>query len=174
MKIAERYTGDLNEFFSRYRYQPKLTDELDARSRDIDQQLVNEIVLWKVNRYALLSPESLRELNALAKIGTGSHRDADKCLKLLLVEGGVDLPMASTVLRFTNADAFQIIDRHAYRAIYGEDYPLYSGSGLARKSDVYFEYLDKLVDLSNSRKIPFRNLDRILYVFDKELNGKLG
>lgn len=82
--------------------------------------------------------------------------------------------MASTLLRFRNPFAFQIIDRHAYRAVYGEDYPLCVTSGLRQKIDLYFEYLDHLVVLSRSRGVPFGQLDRILYVFDKELNGKVG
>ena len=81
--------------------------------------------------------------------------------------------MASTMLRFKNPQVFQIIDRHAYRALNGEDYPLYSASGLDKKIEVYFKYLDGLIALSQSKKVEFKILDRVLYVFDKQHNGKL-
>jgi hypothetical protein len=86
---------------------------------------------------------------------------------------GVDLAMASTFLRFQNADVFQILDRHAYRAVFGKRYPLYSTTPQHTKVSVYFRYFDSLIELAASRGLPFRALDRILYVFDKEHNGKL-
>ena len=81
--------------------------------------------------------------------------------------------MASTFLRFRNTKAFQIIDRHAYRAVYGEDYPLYHSSSDDAKIDLYFCYLDDLHALAGSKRVDFKILDRVLYVFDKKFNGKL-
>ena len=94
-------------------------------------------------------------------------------LATLLGESGVDLPMASTFLRFRNPRAFQIIDRHAYRAVYGEDYPLYSSSSDSAKIDLYFRYLDALFALAESKNVEFDILDRVLYILDKQVNGKL-
>ena len=37
----------------------------------------------------------------------------------------------------------------------------------------YFKYLDALHRLAQSRGVQFRDLDRILYIFDKEQNGSL-
>jgi thermostable 8-oxoguanine DNA glycosylase len=91
----------------------------------------------------------------------------------LLREPGVDLAMASTFLRFRNKRAFQIIDRHAYRAVYGKNYPLHSSSSDDAKIDLYFRYLDELFVFADSKKVSFKILDRVLYVFDKRVNGKL-
>ena len=174
MKLAEEWDGDLTKLMSEYSYQPELTSKLDGvANQTFDQPLVNEIVLWKVNRYAPLSPSSLEALNELSKIEPEKHRESESILKNLLLEPGVDLPMASTLLRFMNPQVFQIIDRHAYRALYGEDYPLYSASGLDKKMKLYFDYLDRLIALSQSKKVEFKILDRVLYVFDKQHNGKL-
>jgi hypothetical protein len=53
---AETWQGDLAEFLDSYRYQPNLTRKLDALgSASFDQEIINEIVLWKVNRYARAS-----------------------------------------------------------------------------------------------------------------------
>ena len=81
--------------------------------------------------------------------------------------------MASTLLRFRNPETFQIIDRHAYRAVYGHDYPLSSASNDAAKIELYFRYLDDLIELARTKDLEFRTLDRVLYVFDKLNNGKL-
>lgn len=174
MMRAQDWADDLTEFLKDYRYQPNLTAKLDALpTGPFDQELVNEIVLWKLNRYAPLEAGALTALNRIANIQPGNHRNAETELTLLLGQPGVDLPMASTLLRFRNPAAFQIIDVRAYRAVTGDDYPLYSTSGVNRKVSVYFTYLDDLVALSQEKGIVFKDLDRILYVFDKQKNGTL-
>jgi hypothetical protein len=174
MKLVKEWNGNLTELMPEYSYQPALTQKLDeVASQTFDQLLVNEIVLWKVNRYAPLSPNTLAALNGLSKVGQGKHRESKSIIESLLREPGVDLPMASTLLRFKNPQVFQIIDRHAYRALYGEDYPLYSASRLDKKIEVYFDYLDELMALSKAKNVEFKILDRVLYVFDKQHNGKL-
>jgi thermostable 8-oxoguanine DNA glycosylase len=130
-------------------------------------------VLWKVNRYARL-PQDVRDaLYALRRLSPNEHRKAEGLLLNLLRYDGVDLPMASTFLRFQNAEVFQIIDRHAYRAATGKPYPLYSATHTKTKVSTYFTYLDALRSLALSSSVAFRDLDWILYVFDKEHNGPL-
>ena len=94
-------------------------------------------------------------------------------MQRLLQQRGVDLPMASTLLRFRNPVVFQIVDRHAYRAVYGESYPLHRQSGVKAKIDLYFQYLDDLIALAESKRVDFRMLDRALYEFDKKTNRTL-
>lgn len=172
--IAQDYQGDLSEFLRRYTYQPELTTKLDALpDAPFSQETINEIVLWKVNRYAAL-PEEIRDgLYRLRSLKANEHESATSVIQSLLGYGGVDLPMASTFLRFQNPDVFQIIDRHAYRAVVGEAYPHYAATPADKKVSTYFCYLGKLRSLADSRGLQFRDLDRILYVFDKEQNGTL-
>lgn len=174
MKRAEEYGGALADFLKDYRYQRDLTAYLDGLgTRPFEQGDVNEVVLWKVNRYVKLGGDALKALNDVADLAPKSHRNAGAALATLLREPGVDLPMASTFLRFRNSKAFQIIDRHAYRAVYGEDYPLYSNSRESTKIAIYFRYLDALFALAEAKDVDFAVLDRVLYVFDKQVNGKL-
>jgi hypothetical protein len=174
MKKAIDCDRDLAEFLDDYQYQPNLTETLDSVGSDpFGQVLIDKIVLWKVNRYAPLSSETLEALNSVVHLELGSHKSAHDVITALLQEPGVDLPMASTFLRFRNPGTFQIIDRHAYRAVYGDDYPLFSGSKDEAKIDLYFRYLDDLVELARTKKLEFRTLDRVLYIFDKQINGKL-
>ncbi len=171
---ATEYEGNLKEFLSRYEYQRQLTERLDnLNDVGLAQHLINEIVLWKVNRYVALDEELLQSLNGLKVLTTGEHRRGEAVLIALLKTHNVDLAMASTILRFRNPRAFQIIDRHAYRAAYGRDYPLYAASPISRKISLYFDYLDELIVLCNARSLDYQTIDRLLYVFDKEKNGKL-
>jgi len=174
MKKAIDCDHDLSQFLNDYQYQRNLTETLDSVGSDpFGQALIDKIVLWKVNRYAPLSPETLEALNRVIHLEPGSHRSAHEVIAALLHEPGVDLPMASTLLRFRNPRTFQIIDRHAYRAVSGDDYPLYSGSKDEAKIELYFRYLDDLIELASTKNLEFRTLDRLLYVFDKQTNGKL-
>jgi len=173
LKVFE-YRGDLNEFLCYYNYLPNLTRRLDQISNlSFNQALINEIVLWKLNRYVLIESNIFEELDKIKTINSGEHRSAEPTLKRLLETRGVDLPMASTFLRFRNPRAFQLIDRHAYRAIYGRSYALYTSTSIPKKIKTYFEYLDELHNLCESKSLVFETVDRLLYIFDKRENGPL-
>ena len=124
IKRAEHWEGSLGQLIGDYQYQRELTKCLDALGpQPFTHDVIKDIVLWKVNRYVKLSAGALTALNGVAGLQPKSHRNAGDTLAILLREPGVDLPMASAFLRFRNCKAFQIIDRHAYRAVYGKPYP---------------------------------------------------
>lgn len=169
MKAAE-WKGNLAALLKDHNNHPALTAYLDKLgARPFTQDVINEIVLWKVNRYAKLSPSAVTALNGVVDTRPKSHRTAEATIATLLNEPGVDIAMASTFLRFRNKKAFQIIDRHAYRALYGKKYPLHSESTDSAKIDLYFRYLDDLFAFAGSKKIDFAILDRVLWVFDKNI-----
>src|SRR5229473_2765897 len=168
MKACD-FDGDLGSFMEKYDYQPKLTSRLDNADDDFTQERINEIVLWKVNRFAELTPKVLDDINTLSKLEKGQHARARSALEDLLEERGVDLAMASTILRFRNPSVFQIIDRHAYRALYGRLLPMTTVT--AKKIDLYFRYLEDLRSLCEDKSLRFETADRVLYVFDKDRNG---
>lgn len=160
MKRAKDWEGSLGQLIAGYQYQREVTECLDALGpQPFTHDVIKDIVLWKLNRYVKLSAGTLAALNEIATLAPGSHRKASGTLTILLGEPGVDLAMASTFLRFRNRQAFQIIDRHAYRAVYGEDYPLYSTSSDSQKINLYFRYLDDLFALAASKKVAFELLD---------------
>ncbi len=66
---------------------------------------------------------------------------------------------------------FQIIDQHAFRALYGSDFP--KTTVAERKIKCYFDYLDELLKLCNLKMLKFETVDRVLYEFDRANNGKL-
>ena len=171
---AIQYPDELNSFLIHYKYLPALTKKLDdLQDNKFDQALINEIVLWKVNRYVEISGFIASALDNVKVLKNGQHRIAEQLLFKLLQINGIDLPMASTLLRFRNPDVFQIIDRHAHRAIFGTNYSLYSSSNINKKIETYFEYIDKLIEICQSKNLEFKTIDRLLYVFDKKINGSL-
>jgi hypothetical protein len=123
IRTAQGHRGSLSKYLRRYQYQQTLTAHLDTLpNKPFSQDTVNEIVLWKVSRYVHL-PKRLRDsLHALRVLSPRDHRQAEPVLLDLLDCHGIDLAMASTFLRFQNADVFQILDRHAYRAVLVSDF----------------------------------------------------
>lgn len=170
---ATRFKGELKQFLDKYKYNLDLTKELDSCKDDFDMALIHKITLWKTNRYYILNSELLAKINKLSKLKPCEHEKSKNVLWQLLEQKGVDLPMASTLLRFRNPDVFQIIDKRAYRALMGVKYPFYTKTKTKRKIDGYFSYLDELHKLCKERGQDFKDIDRILYQFDKEKNGKL-
>ena len=171
---ASDFSGNLKTFLAQYNYQPELTERLDnSESAILDQSLINDIVLWKVSRYVKINDDTLGQISKLKILKAGEHRKSEKELGTLLELNGVDLPMASTILRFINPEVFQIIDRHAYRAVYEKKYPLYTSTPRDRKLSVYFDYIDELIKLCKLKALAFTTIDRLLYIFDKKNNGKL-
>ena len=63
------YCGNLSGFLEAYNYQPGLTPKLDGLGDSpLDQEIINEIVLWKTNRYARLNAEDIHSLNELVHL----------------------------------------------------------------------------------------------------------
>jgi len=48
-----------------YDYQSELTSRLDSLSGNFNQSIINEIVLWKINRYAKIDDETMSYLNKI-------------------------------------------------------------------------------------------------------------
>lgn len=163
MKAAD-FPDDLNTFLALYKYQPELTarlDDLDGTS--INQSLINDIVLWKVNRYVKINDDIVKQISVVKSLKPKDHRKSKAVLCTLFELNGVDLPIASTILRVLNPKVFQIIDRHAYRAIYEKKYPLYPSTPTERKISVYFDYIDELIKLCELKGLAFTTIDRLLY-----------
>lgn len=175
MKTTNDIDFEINCEDFHFKYQEKLTKKLDGISTDINQETINEIVLWKVNRYAELSEKSLKLINSIST--TSDEIDINlttEILKSLLSEPGVRLPMASTILKFRNPKIYQIIDQRVYRFINsGNILPIPSNKSEENKNtqiELYLDYLIKLRNESIRLNVPFEKADRIFYLLDKEMN----
>ena len=166
----------------KYSYQNELTEKLDQlEPEDFGQEALNEIVLWKVNRYAEMEFSLIEKIRELSSLNNGEHREGrvKDILHALLKTKGIQLPMASSILRFINPKVFQIIDDRVFRIVMSDRKKYRAKPKKVTKgylddtTGIYVEYLDRLNKIS-SEKMPFHLLDRILYQLDIELNNKLG
>lgn len=165
LKLTEQELSNDN-----YKFQPELTSILDNIEDDFDQSIINQIVLWKVNRYSQLNESTLLLLNQINKHDLILNTDiTEEILRNLLSTKGVQLVMASTILRFKNPNIYQIIDQRVYRFIYGKIMPKYFSS-IDIQIELYLEYLEKLREVCNHKQIDFILSDRILYDLDKNHN----
>ena len=156
-----------------YKYQLELTSKLDGLDDDFNQEIINEIVLWKVNRYSFLDDETFSVLNKINKVDLVLHIElTTEILTKLLNTKGIQLAMASTILRFKNPNIYQIIDQRVYRFIYGIEMPKYFSS-IEKQIDFYIEYLQKLKQVCIEKGIDFNLSDRIIYELDKLHNKEI-
>jgi hypothetical protein len=156
-------------------FQKDLTVKLDNQSTAFDENVINEIVLWKVNRYVKIENKTLNLVNNIKK--DSKELDIENTiivLKALLQTKGIQLPMASTILRFKNPKIYQIIDQRVYRIIYVgkklklNTYP--SEKNLNEQIELYLRYLIDLNKICDLLQIPFDKSDRILFMADRRIN----
>jgi thermostable 8-oxoguanine DNA glycosylase len=156
----------------KYDYNPHLTKALDGITDDFNQQIINMIALWKVNRYPYIPEDVLAALNEIRNDTTIMKGHEELLLRLLDCKG-LQLPMASTFLRFRNPGLFQIIDQHVYRLLTGRELSLPVFPSEKNKKSIcetYFKYLRDLRAKCKDLDIPFENADRILYNADRRIN----
>jgi thermostable 8-oxoguanine DNA glycosylase len=136
---------------------------------NFNQDIINEIVLWKVNRYSLINKNTFSYLNKIRKTDRKIDEElTKKILEKLLATKGIRLPIASSILRFKNPSIYQIIDQRVYRLINNHELKLpYS---IKNQIELYLNYLTQLRDICKNKNIPFKKADRILYEIDKILN----
>ena len=166
---------DYNYSHEDYKYQLSLTEKLDRFSEELfTQELINEIVLWKINRYVAVDDEALRLLNSDEIKSATINKEFTRHLILkLLGLNGIRLAMASTILRFRNPKVYQIIEQRVFRFIYGQELKLSTSASIDNMNaqiELYFQYLDKLRTISDKTGWDYSQLDRILYALDIKHN----
>lgn len=137
-----------------------------------DVDVINMIVLWKLNRIVSIDPGTIELLNTVAqKISSPqvalSDTDVQQCVNELLSSKGIRLAMASTILHFYQPEAFPIVDERAYRQAVGDQ--LRANAGWKE----YSVYIQACISLSDRYEIPFNRIDKILYQKDIAEGNKL-
>jgi hypothetical protein len=169
----------LSESDHQFTYQTELTLKLDhTADQPVSQALINEIVLWKVNRYAAVTDQTLELISRIdPKSKALDVGLTQTVLKALLSTKGVKLPMASAILRFRNPAVYQIIDQRVYRIIYeGKTYQSFTQAckgkdWIEKQTAAYMDYLTDLRMVCDRLGIAFDLADRVLYMADKRVNG---
>ena len=143
-----------------------------------NEDIINEIILWKLNRKPAIEKDVIDAIYALKDLNTPievvENDLVKQVLEKLLRSKGIQLPVASTILHFYYPEIFPIIDQRAYRELYGCDYP-----GTTRKIeklvDLYQNYISDCYQYqqSNCPDIPFSKIDKLLYQLDKEKGNRV-
>jgi len=168
------------EILERFSYQSD--DEIKERIKkigDFDSQevkdIINSIVLWKLNRSIQISEETLQQLTSVGDLKSPLEAVKDmrisELIQKLLSSRGIQLPMASTILHFYYPDIFPIIDQRAYRELVSQEYPNFlSKDKIEKYVELYLSYIEKCYhyNISICPEIPFEYIDKILYQLDKE------
>lgn len=157
-------------------YEPSLTNYLDEYSKEFDQDLINQIVLWKVGRFANIDSYILKLINAIDPLSKQLDvLQTTELLHSLLKTKGIGLPMASTILRFKNPNIYQIIDQRVYRLIYPDQILklVKTTKNIPIYIDLYLQYLNDLRRICEKNQISFNQADRVLFMADKRINKHL-
>ena len=169
--IPKKHTYQDSEQFMR---------ELDLESNSgklFNQSMINKIVLFKVNRYAEIPNYILDELNKISSKGRVIDKELSRSvLHKLLMQKGIRMAMASTILRFKNPNIYQIIDQRVYRLLYGKKLKMSSSKSQKQHNiqiDLYFNQLDELKKLSKDYGYKFSDMDRTFFYADKKYNKNL-
>ena len=161
---------------------------------ELNQEVINEIVLWKIGRYADVTKcsETLKKVEGLRGKKEYANEDIKQLIRTIFAISGLGrIAMASTLLRFVNPNLFQIIDQRMMRIIYGNKdnanndiyefcKHLQKDGNLAgnndKESSVNFyveKYLPKLHEIYKANNdLQFHEIDRVLWQLDKDKNGK--
>lgn len=169
---------NLKEYLEGYNYNLNEKEELIKLSHEIKNNSerhlsledLRRVVLWKLNRIIYIDESLLSDLNSLAKSKGKNieNQEIKRIIRELLNSTGVQLPMASTILKFLRSDIFPIIDIRAYRALFGEKKNL--GENCKNKFEIYVGYIKRLKEISKETGINFDKIDEGLYQFDKKEN----
>ena len=156
-----------------FSYNPKETKFLKEdieNKKDITLCDIRRISLWKLDRVLEVSEDTISNLQQIAVKDdlTIKSELVSVTLNMLVNSNGIGYPMASSILKFIRPDIFPIIDVRAYRAVYGKK--IYSSQYTVKK---YFDYVEKIYDISKSLNIELCKVDEQLYCFNKEYNRLL-
>ena len=140
-----------------------------------NRDIINEIVLWKMNRRPQVTEELIDAIFSLKEIKTPlqaleDEKTAQVIEKLLQMQ----LPMASTVLHFYYPEVFPIIDQRAYRELYAMDYPK-TMTKIPMLTELYLKYIKDCWEYQQEKcpEIAFSKIDKVLYQLDKEKGNKV-
>lgn len=173
MKSIKHPQFNIHKSDKEYQYQKVLTLKLDEIDTEFTPDIINLIVLWKVNRYPEMDNECLDLINKIPNTETLDEAFTREVLHKLLNTKGIQLPIASTILRFKNPYVFQIIDQRVYRILYNEKLEIKttkSDKNIQYSINLYLKYLKDLRIEAFKLGIELYKADRILYMADKRLN----
>ena len=153
---------------------------LDKENRRENRDIINSIVLWKLNRSIFITDETLDLLNLMDTmehpLDVVNNEKVTILIKQLLSSKGIKLAVASSILHFYYPNIFPIIDQRSYRELLNEEFPAYTSKDSNEKyTTLYIDYIRRCYEYNKTicPEIPFEYIDKILYQIDKEKGNKV-
>ena len=153
------------------------------------KDIINQIVLWKINRQVFFDQDKTLLFDIITlknKEGFDRHTihkqykdDVTDIIVRMLACPGIRLPMASTILHFFYPGVFLIIDQRAYRVIKKDELNkvIKQNTKPMACAEIYLEYMKACNEYydDNSLKddFDFSMLDRYTYHLDIEVGNKV-
>lgn len=116
------------EALKNYKYDAgeNILNRIKSSNNEKEQlDIINMIILWKINRRAIIDSGTIKELMDIKTINLDNLEEnkdkLKKCFNDLISSKGIQLAMASTILHFYNPNTFPIIDQRAYRELRSEE-----------------------------------------------------
>lgn len=154
-------------------------------SIELVKPLINEIVLWKLNRMVVVNDELIKCLLKIRRItdiedflnNKELQEELKGTMKMLMDSKGIRIAMASTILHFFNPKICPIIDKRAYFALNKKLMPE-NINNISKGPDEYLKYVEKCYEwfklkTEKEKNIKFEDIDKVLYQHDKDSRRKL-
>ena len=117
---------DYKEVLNRYTYagDKEIIERIKNSSAENEREnsdIINSIVLWKINRQVNVDTElflSIKKLNISHDLFKAKEKEVESVVMGLLKTTGIKIAMASTILKMFYPETFPIIDQRAYRELY--------------------------------------------------------
>lgn len=173
---------EYKKFLEEYTYQGDY--DIIARIQNCDgsnerenMDIVNSIVLWKVNRQVNIGKRLFTEIKQLQISDITEFKKKETAIKEIIEDllnvKGVRIAMASTILKMFYPNILPIIDQRAYRELYKTELPRHMKK--QEYADVYIKYVYDCHNYYKQcyRQIDFRDLDKVLYQMDIDKGNKI-
>ena len=176
---------DYAKVLERFKYQSddiimNRISKIDKANFQEGRDIVNEIVLWKLNRSIFIKNNTLELLYSIENLSNPlevtNNKKVYNLIYQLLSSRGIKLAVASAILHFYYPTIFPIIDQRSYRELTKKEFPNYSSKDkIDRYIKLYLDYIKKCYEYNNIMcpDIPFKSIDKILYQIDKEKGNKV-
>ncbi len=173
------------EALKNYKYDAgeNILNRIKSSSDEKEQlDIINMIILWKINRRAIIDSKTIKELMNIKAINLDNLEENQdklkKCFNDLIFSKGIHLAMASTILHFYNPDTFPIIDQRAYRELHSEEIPPQEMPQNIKKKDAFDIYYKYIFDCKkywkeNCKELNFSDIDKVLYQLDKDRGNRV-
>ena len=183
-KSCKKTDMEYKEILQRYSYSSdkeiiKRINDCSGENERENRDIINSIVLWKINREVNIGNELFNSIKNL-RVNNFNFLDKTEEIKDIILDllnsDGIRIAMASTILKMFYPSVFPIIDQRAYRELVGKEMPTFYGIKANEKyMELYYKYISDCHEYNKNvcPEIAFTDIDKLLYQLDLEKGNKV-